>query len=398
MYGPAMGALGSDGDTGEGLKTPGTFLMRFIELVRADNQGNPESDHGLPLRSLTLRTHFDLGPSVWNSIHSISGLTRVSIWSMEGPPRVLQGWAKSLGPSLEELELGRCTGVPPTILITVLSHLPLLQSLRMKGVQSNSILNILTYLPNLSSLDVEYLPSQTRLLPRDQARLVLLPSLRTLTIRINSKTDDPHRMYDWIRRLASKAGLEVFKLHASSYFSQSRSRSYNSFSFLDMGETLIPRAFILDLSRLHSTTLQRFEATEAGAMMMSDVECLCVSFPKLEVLECTVGVEGILSIHQAIRSARSLTTLKLHILWLPPSFHPSAGRPLKPKLEELEASNYTQDYRFTIADARSLMLHTDDSVLRTIGVGGFLYQGKWILSPSTSETLEFIVVSNIEES
>ncbi|KAJ4487186.1 hypothetical protein C8J55DRAFT_424180, partial [Lentinula edodes] len=301
------------------------FLTKFVGLVRGNATEGGSNSNGLPLRSLTIRTHSDLGTSVWDSLNTLSGLTRVSVWSMDGPPRVLQGgWSIVLGPTLEELELGRCAGVPPTILITVISQLPLLRSLRLKGVASNAILNLLTYLPILDSLDVEYLPSQTRLSARDQARLIMLPSLKTLTVRSNSRIDafDPLKMYDWVRLLASKEGLEAFKLHAFSLslppnspsFSSS---SYNTFSFRDLGQTLIPRGFILDLARSHSASLKRWETAEAGVMMMGDVECLCVSFPRLEVLDCAVGLEDVNSIYYAIHSAHNLTTLKLHIQWFP---------------------------------------------------------------------------------
>ncbi|KAJ3848299.1 hypothetical protein EV368DRAFT_49581 [Lentinula lateritia] len=319
MYGPAMDALGSN-------------------------------SNGLPLRSLTIRTHSDLGTSVWDSLNTLSGLTRVSVWSMEGPPRVLQGgWSIVLGPTLEELELGRCAGVPPTILITVISQLPLLRSLRLKGVASNAILNLLTYLPILDNLDVEYLPSQTRLSARDQARLIMLPSLKTLTVRSNSRIDafDPLKMYDWVRLLASKEDAS----------------SYNTFSFRDLGQTLIPRGFILDLARSHSASLRRWETAEAGVMMMGDVECLCVSFPRLEVLDCAVGLEDVNSIYYAIRSAHNLTTLKLHI----------------------------QCDKFTAADARSLMLRTEDSILRTIAVGGVLYR----VSAVKSFVSHFVLFSSV---
>ncbi|KAF5384484.1 hypothetical protein D9757_006457 [Collybiopsis confluens] len=539
MYGPGIGARVLDANEG-GRETvvqssiPGTFLPRFIDFIRE----KASSDTGMPLRHLTLRTHSDLGSSIWASLGALSGLTRISIWSMDGPPRVLQGgWSKILGPTLQELELGRCAGVPPTILETVISHLPHLRSLRLKGVPSANILIFLTYLPDLENLDVEYLPSQTRLPARDVLRLEMatMPKLKTLTVRTNSRTDGV-KMYDWIRQLARREGLEAFKLHAfsvtlpstASYpsarpplssfrsspsspgayspyafasLASTKAINYtyipsadsfrNTLSFRDLGQTLIPRAFILDLARIHSSSLRQFEAAEADVMMMGDVECVCVSFPMLEVLECAVGVEGVPSIHHAIRSARHLSTLKLNIQWLPsledsPASRSPQARPTIPseddsdsdsefdsdveafpdsEEEEEDISGYsrTKNYggvsivnstskedgygfsmegpvndmdvssssgsmnhssysggndtngisRFTAADARSLMLRFEDSVLRTIGVGGVVYKGKWMISslpPSSSSTLkdpapsspsdptlEFVVVSNIED-
>ncbi|KAJ3923784.1 hypothetical protein F5877DRAFT_87283 [Lentinula edodes] len=372
MYGPAMGALGPGGRGSNMTKSPGAFLTKFVGLVRGNATEGGSNSNGLPLRSLTIRTHSDLGTSVWDSLNTLSGLTRVSVWSMDGPPRVLQGgWSIVLGPTLEELELGRCAGVPPTILITVISQLPLLRSLRLKGVASNAILNLLTYLPILDSLDVEYLPSQTRLSARDQARLIMLPSLKTLTVRSNSRIDafDPLKMYDWVRLLASKEDAS----------------SYNTFSFRDLGQTLIPRGFILDLARSHSASLKRWETAEAGVMMMGDVECLCVSFPRLEVLDCAVGLEDVNSIYYAIRSAHNLTTLKLHIQWFPSS-----------DSAETRSSHYDRD-KFTAADARSLMLRTEDSILRTIAVGGVLYRGNWLVSSLNPEEVEFVVASNVKD-
>ncbi|KAJ3748535.1 hypothetical protein DFH05DRAFT_1520130 [Lentinula detonsa] len=472
MYGPGTGSLVLAGSGNIATKAPGVFLTRFVDIVR----GNPIGGHSpLSLRSLTIRTHFDLGSSVWDSLNTLSGLTRVSVWSMDGPPRVLQGgWSLALGSTLEELELGRCAGVPPTILVTVISHLPLLRSLRLKGVASNSILDLLTYLPLLDNLDVEYLPSRTRLHPRDQARLFMLPSLKTLTVRSNSRIDafDPLKLYDWIRLLASNEGLQAFKLHAfslslpptspapsfsapKSYLFIPNASSYKTFSFRDLGQTLVPRGFILDLARLHSASLRRWEAAEGGVMMISDVECLCVSFPQLKVLDCAVGLEDVDSIYHAIRSAHNLTTLKLHIHWLPssstvkwrsPHFadvasrkHPSLDVDWNEDEDEDEdvsshgnsldirdsnrnlnllhrSSNNTDGYsttrrfhegpsnvqprpgqngKFTAADARSLMLHTEKSLLRTIGVGGILYQGLWVVS--NHEDVEFVVTSNVKD-
>ncbi|KAJ3858663.1 hypothetical protein EV359DRAFT_75829 [Lentinula novae-zelandiae] len=340
-------------------------------IVRGNATEGVSNNNGLPLRSLTIRTHSDLGTSVWDSLNTLSGLTRVSVWSMDGPPRVLQGgWSIVLGPTLEELELGRCAGVPPTILITVISQLPLLRNLRLKGVASNAILNLLTYLPILDSLDVEYLPSQTRLSARDQARLIMLPSLKTLTVRSNSRIDafDPLKMYDWVRLLASKEDAS----------------SYNTFSFRDLGQTLIPRGFILDLARSHSASLKRWETAEAGVMMMGDVECLCVSFPRLEVLDCAVGLEDVNSIYYAIRSAHNLTTLKLHIQWFPSS---ASAESRSSHYVRVASRNYGAS-----PDADS-----KDSILRTIAVGGVLYRGNWLVSSSNPEEVEFVVASNVKD-
>ena len=43
----------------------------------------------------------------------------------------------------------RCSGVPASILVAVLSHLPNLRALRLKGAPSAAILEMLTFLPHL---------------------------------------------------------------------------------------------------------------------------------------------------------------------------------------------------------------------------------------------------------
>jgi hypothetical protein len=73
----------------------GAILLAFLEVIRK-----------LPLRELTIRTHSDLGETVWSQLVTLTGLRKVSIWCMEGPPRVLQGWSGPLGSTLTHLELG----------------------------------------------------------------------------------------------------------------------------------------------------------------------------------------------------------------------------------------------------------------------------------------------------
>ena len=75
--------------------TPTSILLEFLTVTRR-----------LPLRELTIRTHSDLGEPVWAQLVTLTGLRKVSIWCMEGPPRVLQGWSTALGETLTHLELG----------------------------------------------------------------------------------------------------------------------------------------------------------------------------------------------------------------------------------------------------------------------------------------------------
>ncbi len=75
--------------------TSPTVFLSFLKILRH-----------LPLRALTLRTYSDLGEDAWPLLNAIPDLQKVAIWCMNGPPRVLQGWAPLLGNTLTELELG----------------------------------------------------------------------------------------------------------------------------------------------------------------------------------------------------------------------------------------------------------------------------------------------------
>ena len=82
--------------------TSAETLLPFLDVMR-----------NLPLRELTIRTHSDLGKIVWTQLIKLTGLRKISIWCMEGPPRVLQGWSDCLGPTLTHLELGVSTFLYP---------------------------------------------------------------------------------------------------------------------------------------------------------------------------------------------------------------------------------------------------------------------------------------------
>ena len=77
----------------------------------------------LPLHELTIRTFKNLGSPVWDALHQFRSLTvsvfytlrsqtvqmcyqSVSIFCMEGPPRILQGWSEIPAPTLTHLDLG----------------------------------------------------------------------------------------------------------------------------------------------------------------------------------------------------------------------------------------------------------------------------------------------------
>ena len=60
----------------------------------------------LPITELTIRSYVGLSEGAWSELIKISGLKKLSLWCMEGQPRVLQGWSETLGNTLTNLELG----------------------------------------------------------------------------------------------------------------------------------------------------------------------------------------------------------------------------------------------------------------------------------------------------
>lgn len=61
----------------------------------------------LPLKKFSICTEFDVGDKAWTLLNSKAGIRQLSVWSLErARPRVLQGWAEQLGPTLTHLELG----------------------------------------------------------------------------------------------------------------------------------------------------------------------------------------------------------------------------------------------------------------------------------------------------
>lgn len=60
----------------------------------------------LPITELTIRSYVGLSEEAWSELIKINGLKKLSLWCMEGQPRVLQGWSETLGSTLTHLELG----------------------------------------------------------------------------------------------------------------------------------------------------------------------------------------------------------------------------------------------------------------------------------------------------
>jgi hypothetical protein len=69
--------------------------MAFIDVLRS-----------LPVKELTIQTFSGLGEPVWEKLHQFTRLQSISIWCMEGPPRVMKGWSDKVGDTLRKLELG----------------------------------------------------------------------------------------------------------------------------------------------------------------------------------------------------------------------------------------------------------------------------------------------------
>ncbi|ETW74810.1 hypothetical protein HETIRDRAFT_482604 [Heterobasidion irregulare TC 32-1] len=336
----------------------------------------------LPLRSLTIRTYSDLGEPIWVVLNEFTGLHKIAIWCMNGPPRVLQGWAGVLGDTLTELELGRCAGVPATILISVLSQLPRLRVLNLKGAPSAAIPDILASLPNLQALDTEFLGSGIlRRRPADLDEEATLPRLRRLTVRTSSvDLQGPQRLWVWLHQLIPRPSLEAFVLNA----------------FSTQGQTTIPRHFLLALAHTHGGTLKSF-LVNMTQLTLEDIECLCTLFPRLEALSCAVASPDPIarsvyntlqaSIEHVIAKAKHLHSLRLHVHWIPDMNQSSQGLST-PLSSYLQYSPRSPSARFGRAEAEALM-RREGSLLRTVSMGPHMYKGSWMRM--ANQELKFVV-------
>ncbi|KAI0753357.1 hypothetical protein C8Q80DRAFT_1217526 [Daedaleopsis nitida] len=312
----------------------------------------------LPLRELVIHTFYGLSDDVWTTLQDFTKLSKVSIWCMEGKPRILQGWSEKLGESLTHLELGRCSGVPASILIAVLSHLPRLRVLRLKGAPSAAILEILTFLPQLETLDTEYFGNAAFGRYDD----VPAATLKELTVRTSSvHIQGFQQLWTWIRRLTPRPGLESFTLNA----------------FSTQGEALIPRGFLLDMAATHKDTLKHFTA-DSMQMTLKDVECLCTVFPALETLSCSTLFthdEAGVRYEETVASAKNLREIRMVNNWM---------------------SNAHLGNQMYMQAARNSMLR-EDSKLRLIALGCTIYEGRWVCKQAEDGThhVEFDVACNV---
>ncbi|TFK26285.1 hypothetical protein FA15DRAFT_667577 [Coprinopsis marcescibilis] len=306
----------------------------------------------LPIARIKIRAHADIGNENWEKLITLSGLESVSWFCMEGPPRVLQGWCEVLGPTLTHLELGRCAGVPSSVLISVLLQLPKLESLLLKGAAAAAVTKILCLLPNLKQLDTEYLPSSSShsytrsLISFGDAVDKPRSPLRELIIRASSldSVTGPDMLWAWILENTEGAGasLEVFKLHAF----------VHAFSHL-----VLPRSLITGLAGFHGSTLRRFFAS--AQLSLTDIELLCTAFPLLEYIACShwieAGPDGLDSLKSAIAKGKNLRALRLII------------------------QTRRRSHSLSAVEAADVMLRSEDSKLRFLAVDGSQFTGKWHL-------------------
>ncbi|KAI0712786.1 hypothetical protein C8T65DRAFT_574448 [Cerioporus squamosus] len=328
-------------------------------------EGNNERDFAayldilrtLPVRELVIRTFYGLSDDVWEMLQGFTGLRKVSIWCMEGKPRILQGWSEKLGASLTHLELGRCSGVPASILISVLSHLPRLRALRLKGAPSSAILEILTFLPQLVTLDTEFYGAAF-----SRYDDVPAASLKELTVRTSSvHLQGFQQLWTWIRRLTPRPSLESFTLNA----------------FSTQGEALVPRGFILDMANIHKNTLRHFTA-DSTQMTLADIECLCTVFPLLETVSCSTlfAPEGA-HYEEVVAKANNLREIRMNMNnWMPSN--------------KMDSAMYSEAVR------KSML--REGSVLRVVALGYIIYQ-VWQVGVQKAEDgthrVEFDIACNV---
>ncbi|KAH7883257.1 hypothetical protein F5I97DRAFT_1980502 [Phlebopus sp. FC_14] len=348
------------------------LCTNLVSATWVDDTDTPEANFlpilqvliTLPLKELIIRTHHDVGERAWTLLNSMKGICRLSVWSLEwGPPRVLQGWADLLSSTLTHLELGRCAGVPPTILIFVFTKLPLLRDLRLKGAPSAAIPAIMACLPNLIALDTEYLGSGNYRTPSTP-----LPRLKKLTVRTGSvDVLGPEQLWTWTSSLIPYPGsLQSFALNSSAVH----------------GQMTIPHPFIVSLAGRHAVSLREF-VVGVAQMSLDSISYLCSKCPVLETLACSVASPDVPTIAKAIENGNSLRVLELHVQWIQDD-----AVDLLTSLDSYsgESTVYT-DYshlvsksrtvHFTAEEAQALMVR-QGSKLRMVQIGESSYAGRWV--------------------
>lgn len=214
-----------------------------------------------------------------------------------------------------------------------------------------------------------------------------MPTLTSLTVRTNSvDTLGPDKLWSWINDIIPNPGLEKFKLHA---FTMNNARYADTITPGDLGGdgTMMPRMFLMDLAKVHASSLKEFDIGTVE-LTMSNVRLLKTSFEKLEVLACAVAVPEVVShvlgrrcehdidahsiksaIQLMISGARNLHTLKLSVHWIPYVTHTlKLGRELlAPKASP--GHFHLQGTTFSLQTATEMMLSPNNPKLRNIEIG-----------------------------
>ena len=243
----------------------------------------------------------------------------------------------------------RCNGVPPTVLLSVLSHLGQLRSLSIRGAPSTAIPHILTLLPHLRFLDTDYNPSIAKGRPPEQP---LISKLQGLTVRTTGGTE-PHDVSGWLKSLVPFPSLESFKL----------------LGFSVHGDSGLPRRFILDMAQIHGQLLKQFHVTGAS-LSWPDVQCVCAMFPMIEDLSVLIFTNDIVRLphcdHRfSVTESTAQTLIDEAIL--------EASNLRTLSVEVGMASWQVSRNKFSVEEAKEMMIR-DGSSLREIRVAGISYQ------------------------
>lgn len=100
-----------------------TLFSVLLRVILGRLPWQDQAEHERPgLRSLTLKTYADLGSEAWTMLESVASLRKVAIWSMSGPPRVLERWCTTLSPTLTQVELGVRGFLILCVAITLTNH------------------------------------------------------------------------------------------------------------------------------------------------------------------------------------------------------------------------------------------------------------------------------------
>ncbi|KAK7472355.1 hypothetical protein VKT23_000472 [Stygiomarasmius scandens] len=361
--------------------TPNGILLALLSVIR-----------NLPLQDLTIRTHDHIDENTWAQLSLLTGLRKLSLWSMSGPPKVLNSWSYNLGKTLVQLELG-LTCFSAETCVHFLSQFPLLTDLRLKGAPSTSITNILSLLPNLKNLDTEYtiLPLSSSLFRRAQSAPAhgqsannkdpsALPVLHTLAVRTTALDAlGPQKLWTWIHKLVPRRGLQKLKLHSFTLYGNI-TPSGSSSSSLSLPwptvasgvpglappgpptQTMFPKMFMLELAVAQRDTLKDFEI-EGLVLSTQDLETVLGLFPRLKRVHCAMMCQDVGSLLEVFtKFGPELESLRLdQVQWCSPNS------------------------QFTLADAKWMMLN---SKLRVIRVGLVLYTGRWSQDSTGASVLE----------